>query len=394
MKPRIILRKERTYDDGAHPLSLAISLQGKKVVIGLGMSAKPEEVSRDGMIKPRAANAKDRNAILLNHLAKANEILVRYRLQHRELSANAFRSEWKTKGAGGDFVEFMEAELERLLRLEIAELHTVKLHRAALAKVKKFTGGRIHFADITARWLEDFDAWLAAKAKTTRTCRSDGLSLRFNTMRTMRKFFRIAIRDGIYCGSNPFGSFKLKAPPSTLTYLTKKELGAMWNLWTTSQDLTELAVLRIFLMGCLTGLRHSDLVRLSKDSVQSGRLVVDIYKGRKTVPKRVELPITPMVQKLLDAAPLPLTGMSEQYRNRVLKRLAEKAGIGKRLHLHVGRHTFATMFLESGGSLEVLQSLLGLSSYTTTLIYGHITAPNKQAQMDRMAGYLLLDQPG
>ena len=49
-------------------------------------------------------------------------------------------------------------------------------------------------------------------------------------------------------------------------------------------------------------------------------------------------------------------------------------GINKNLTSHVARHTFATTnWLNNGGTLESLQSMLGHSKIQTTEIYGQIT---------------------
>lgn len=48
-----------------------------------------------------------------------------------------------------------------------------------------------------------------------------------------------------------------------------------------------------------------------------------------------------------------------------------QAGIKKRVHPHLLRHTFATHFLENGGNLQTLQHLLGHKHVETTMIYTH-----------------------
>ena len=58
--------------------------------------------------------------------------------------------------------------------------------------------------------------------------------------------------------------------------------------------------------------------------------------------------------------------------NHICRRIAKRAGL-KKVQPHCLRHTFATMFLENGGNLLVLQRLLGHSSLQMVNLYTHMT---------------------
>jgi len=65
--------------------------------------------------------------------------------------------------------------------------------------------------------------------------------------------------------------------------------------------------------------------------------------------------------------------LSERSIQRMLEKYARLAGIGKRVHPHVLRHTFATHLLDGGADLRVVQELLGHANLSSTQIYTHIT---------------------
>jgi integrase/recombinase XerD len=65
-------------------------------------------------------------------------------------------------------------------------------------------------------------------------------------------------------------------------------------------------------------------------------------------------------------------GLSRSMVFRIIRSLAEVAGINRVIGPHTFRHSFATHLLEGGANLRVIQQMLGHESIQTTEIYTHM----------------------
>lgn len=123
-----------------------------------------------------------------------------------------------------------------------------------------------------------------------------------------------------------------------------------------------------------TGLRVSELATLKKSNIQWQEKRIMVYGkggpyGKKT--KRRIIPMTERVKTLFDHwfAIHDQFDMSPRTIQRIVKRVANRAGISKPVTPHVLRHTFAVNCIKKGISTRALMQFLGHDHLTTTEIY-------------------------
>lgn len=75
-----------------------------------------------------------------------------------------------------------------------------------------------------------------------------------------------------------------------------------------------------------------------------------------------------------------------EHINKTLFKMAENGFIMDKITAHAFRDTFATRYIEQGGTMQVLKTILGHSSINITMdLYSHVLPNTKQAEMDKIS---------
>ncbi len=132
------------------------------------------------------------------------------------------------------------------------------------------------------------------------------------------------------------------------------------------------------------GLRRSEAQSLKiKDiNLRAGQLFIQEAKGRKDRLTLLSGKLKSLLhdyieeykpQTYLFKGDKPGVKYSFTSMSNVLKGAAKSAGIRRRIHLHMLRHSFATHSLEQGTDIRFVQELLGHNNLKTTQRYTHLT---------------------
>lgn len=257
------------------------------------------------------------------------------------------------------FVNFVESMIER--RNDITE-GTRRNHKKFLKALKEFKTIS-KFGDLTRQNITMYDEWLHNRRNYTQS-----------TIATYHKYMKIFINEAIHqelITRNPYEGIKIDNGKSPIRrYLTQKEVEQLENAKLFSYSLEKTRDLFIF--QCNTGLSYIDMKRfdMNKVIIRDGKYVIN--ETRKKTGEDFYIVLLPKALNILKKYDFKLPMMSNEQYNMRLKIVADSAGLNKRLTSHMGRHTYATMCLNTGIQIEILAKMLGHADIRTTQIYAKI----------------------
>ena len=275
---------------------------------------------------------------------------------------------------------------------------TLGKYTQALQKLEAFISEVLKEQDIplealTYDFLEDFVLW----CQETRENKNVTINRDLKSLRAILRWAWNTERIQ-HLPNAPFRFKLLKDDSDLRTFLSRDELTALWQLFLkdlrTREKLTpsQFHTLRAFLFSCFTGLRYSDVMNLTPAHITRDKSETFlVFKQEKTGEAQV-LPLSPQALFLIETLE-PYDGKifryySNQVMNRALKHIAQLARIPKHITFHVARHTFATLLLNAGNTLETTAKLLGHKKLATTKKYARISTHLLKQAMKNFDDYL------
>ncbi|MFR9531019.1 MAG: site-specific integrase [Rikenellaceae bacterium] len=376
-------RKGKLLKDGTAPVSVCAYLNAQRKYFATDIKLKPEQWDkRRQKIKATAPNYIQRNTYLSDFLAT----LERYELEQieagRSVTLDCLAEALNPKEDHSDFLAFFKKESAN--KKTITE-NTRRVYNSTYHHLTMFRS-RILLDDLTYQFLHEFENYLLGKGINTNTAGK--------YLKTIKTVVNLAINYGYMDYNNyPFRNYVIRSQPTNRTYLDPKEIERIEALEIPAERVNLQIVKDMYLFAVYSGLRFSDIIRLSPDNIQviEGKQYIVINMEKTKEPLR--LPIF----KLFNGKPLELLAkytrpnrkfyfddFTNQFVNRELKEIARLAGVDKVVTFHTARHTTATYLLYKGVPMVVVQKILGHQKISTTQCYAKVMDMTIENELDKV----------
>lgn len=326
-------------------------------------------------LKPKPKNSEER-ATNKKTLQLAENIRAKRQLELQN-SSHGFQDFEKTKGS---FISYFELLTEK--RKESTGNYGNWL--SALKHLKTFSKKDIKFSQIDSQWLEKLKHYFVYEAKT-----KHGQNLSKNSCVSYFNKIRAALKQAVkeeIIAKNPAEYIEgIKEVETKREFLTLEELQKAVHVKCAVPVMKQ-----AFIFSCLTGLRFSDIQKLTWSEIQHSkengwyvRFKQKKTKGQETLPiseNAVEL----LGKQLSGNEPVFRELTYSAYNNHKLKEWMVRAGIEKEITFHCARHTYATLQLTLGTDIYTVSKLLGHKSLKTTEVYAKIIDQKKQEAANRI----------
>lgn len=239
-------------------------------------------------------------------------------------------------------------------------------------QVKKYAGEDLMMSEITFTWLEAFQRYLKSNVAQNTEHRY---------LYKLKQVLKYAKKLKIIDDHNFYDIKIVGVAEADITTLTIEEVKMLAN---TPVDF-EPHVKQAFLFSCFSGLRISDIEKLTWNELKDNRINI---RPQKTSAKKLNVPMSPGAIELLkeidksDTTNKVFHNLPSRSKIRLdLIKWGEDAELDKRLHYHASRHSFATIGLTHGIDIYTMQKLLGHSKITQTTVYAKIVDEKKDTEI-------------
>ncbi|MCX3267368.1 site-specific integrase [Pedobacter agri] len=387
---------------GRAPIYVKITVDGSRVFIPVKQTVEVAQWNQKAQKlrgnSPENILARDRMRQIVNDINLAYDEL---RFQKEVVTAEKIKIKVEGEDQGKSLRDLIKYHFDQPGKLLAAgtlkNYYSTERFLSEFLKRKKLSD--IQLSKIDFKFITDFGVYLRTKSpdKGQRPCTNNTV---MKHMERFQKLMGLALKFG-WILRDPFIHFTRKLVTKDRNVLNDDELASIRQV--NLPDPVQCVVRDMFVFSCYTGLAYSEISSLASHHITTDNeggvwLVMQRKKTLNTNERSFHVLVLPIAMSLIQKYKLSPDAInretifpcpSNQYTNRSLKVIAEKAGLGRQITFHVARHTFATtVTLEKGISIESVSHMLGHSSIRTTQIYSKV----KQKKVANEMKYLFMAQ--
>ncbi|RGM48806.1 MULTISPECIES: site-specific integrase [Bacteroides] len=361
-------RKKCLNKKGMALVQVEAYLDRKKKYFSTKVYLKPEQWDTKKLVVKNHPNADALNRLIYEYVAMIEKKELELWQQGKRISLELLKDTLAARENNTSFIPFFKQEV---MNSSLKE-STRRNHLSTLMLLQEFKRDVI-FSDLTFEFISSFEHFLQSKGYHINTIAKH--------MKHLKRHINVAInKEYIEIQKYAFRKYKIKTVENKHTHLTPEELERLEKLRLTGRCMKYQKTLDAFLFCCYAGMRYSDFINLSPDSI------VDIhqetwllYKSIKTGTE-VRLPLyllfggkgLVILDKYRDNIQEFFHLRDNSNVNKDLIIISRLAGLSKKISFHTARHTNATLLIYNGVNITTVQKLLGHKSVKTTQVYTNI----------------------
>lgn len=345
-------RRGRSSETKEGVVDLKITANRERKYISTGVKLLPKEWSNGSVVNRK--DWKELNEQLHVFKKKVSEIVTQM-MEEGSLDLNAIPIMLdESMKAQGTFIEYAKEMAQR----RYAKITTgTRRHYDVLFNFLDSWGKIKLFSDITERNILKMDEELTARGLKECT--------RWNYHKLVKSFVLQALEDGLI-KRNPYSHLDIKRGNENglKRFLTPDEFYRLKNCIIPSKSLQR--VRDLFVFQTYTMMSYSDLASFDyKNCEKSGGQVIYKSKRQKTKQEFTIVLLKPALD-ILKRYGNKLPIISNVKYNMYLKGVVTYAKITKEVTTHWARHTGATILLNDGVPMQIIQHILGHASIRET----------------------------
>ena len=350
-------RVAKVTKDGLAPIEMVITVDGQRSFKRLSMKVSPEEFKRsisckrDNYIKQYC----DSERVKVYEIFRKLEMLgmpITPTIVKEALDNKGITTSYRLSNLQEDFT----AIVSRRVGVDLC-LNVYKKYERMMKYVVQFLGNK-ECRLITNSDMKRIVADMKAKYQNSTFA---------NLWVIVKSFITYGINNNRIPNDNLFATIKVVKKPKKVEYLTMEELDRIRKATYSTPSLQRIADFAI--LEASLGLAYCDLVSIKREDIKEYNGIRYIQKQRAKTGVEYITVVRDEALEILERYNYDISITNQSY-NRFLKIVALQAGVGKTLHSHLLRHTFAHHQLnEKHLNIATVSKMLGHTNLKQTMHY-------------------------